>query len=203
MESPDDIKTARELQHGITVTAPASHPHTCTERAGRATTIAQAGADYFAKLKRYIDLDPPAHWHPRLSPAAQAIVDDSSSVTTEELAAGVAEGEELILRGNGSDAVKRNGWSSGRAATGSGNEILKRAVGAKFGLGGHQAIENRSMLPADALGNRIDGTKPLTLLCGRQQTTMQCVLVPYRIRPRHVPVENAIDRWSLATAPQT
>ena len=44
VESPEDIKTARELHHGITVTAPATHQHTSTERAGRATTIAQAGA---------------------------------------------------------------------------------------------------------------------------------------------------------------
>ena len=55
-------------------------------------------------------------------------------------------------------------WSTGRAATGSGDDILKRAIGAKFGLGGHQAIENRSYAAqADAQGNRIDGTKPLTL----------------------------------------
>ena len=132
VESPDDIKTARELQHGITVTAPASHPHR-TERAGRATTIAQAGADYFAELKRYIDLDPPAHWHRdyRQQPKRSSTI--LSSVTTEELAAGVAEGEQLILRGNGSDAVKRNGWSTGRAATGSGDDILKRAIGANSG----------------------------------------------------------------------
>ena len=200
VESPDDIKTARELQHGITVTAPASHPHTRTERAGRATTIAQAGADYFAELKRYIDLDPPAHWHPRLSPAAQAIVDDPGSVTTEELAAGVEEGEQLILRGNGSDAVKRNGWSTGRAATGSGDDILKRAIGAKFGLGGHQAIENRSYAAqADALGNRIDGTKPLTLRFAadnRPPCSAFWSLTAYG--PDMYLVENAIDRWSIS-----
>ncbi|MEC8808737.1 MAG: DUF1254 domain-containing protein [Pseudomonadota bacterium] len=59
VESPEDIDTARALQRAITVEAPAGHPKIRTERAGRATTIAQAGADFFSELQRYIEIDPP------------------------------------------------------------------------------------------------------------------------------------------------
>ena len=59
VESPDDIVTARALQHRICVTAPASHPIVRTERAGRATAIAKSGADVFSELQTYVAIDPP------------------------------------------------------------------------------------------------------------------------------------------------
>ncbi len=106
----------------------------------------------------------------------------------------------LLCSKNDSGAVKRNGWSTGRAATGSGDDLLKRAVGAKFGLGGHQAIENRSYAAqAGAQGNRIDGTKPLTLRFAADNSPPCSAfwsLTAYG--PDMYLVENAIDRWSIS-----
>ena len=200
VESPEDLDMARSLQRAITVTAPSSHPNERTERVGRATAIGKIGADFYTELKSYVELDPPAPWHPQLSVEAQAIVDDPSSVPQDVLAAGVAEGEKLIVGLNVAGSVRKNGWSTGRDATGFGGDMLKRAVGAKFGLGGHQAIENRSyIVQFDSVGDRPDGTRPLLL----------------RFEPNAMPpckafwsltaygtdmylVENEIDRWSIS-----
>ena len=137
VESPADIETARQLQRSITVTAPASHPSTLTERAGRATDIARSGVDVFNEIRRCMRIDPPAPWHPPLSDAAQAIVDDPAAFPSEALLEGIAAAEKQITRGNAEGTVVQNGWSTGRAAGGPGANILKRATGAKFGLGGH------------------------------------------------------------------
>jgi len=200
VESPEDITTARNLQRAISVTSASSHPNMRTERAGRATAIAKSGAEFYSELKAYTELDPPAPWHPQLSAEAQAIVDDPSSVSADVLAAGVEEGEKLIVGLNVSGTVRKNGWSTGRDATGFGGDILKRAVGAKFGLGGHQAVENRSYTAlSDSKGNRPDGTRPL-------QLRFEAGAMP----PCHAfwsltaygtdlyLVENEIDRWSIS-----
>jgi hypothetical protein len=164
VESPEDLETARTLQRSVQVGAPTTHPQMRTERGERPTTIGQAGADFFSELRRCVAADPPAPWHPRLSAAAQAIVDDPTSVSADVLAAGVAEGERLIVGRNVAGTVQNHNWSTGRDATGFGDSILKRAVGAKFGLGGHQAIENRSYIAqGDSDGNNLDGTQALSL----------------------------------------
>jgi hypothetical protein len=164
VESPEDIDTARTLQRAISVKASSTQPNERTERAGRATAIAKSGADFYTELKGYTELDPPAPWHPKLSPEAQAIVDNPDSVTAEVLAAGVVEGEKLIVGRNLACTVSKNGWRTGKDTTGFGGDILKRAAGAKFGLGGHQAIENRSYIAqGDSNGNPLDGTRPLRL----------------------------------------
>ena len=60
--------------------------------------------------------------------------------------------------------VSQNGWNTGRDAYGFGDDIVKRAAGAKFGLGGHQAIENRSYIAQnDSQGSPLNGTRPLQL----------------------------------------
>jgi hypothetical protein len=200
VESPDDIITARELQHAIDVTAPATHPNERTERAGRATTIAQSGADFYTELKRYIEIDPPAPWHPQLSKQAQAIVDDPSSVSAEVLSAGVEEGEKLIVGLNVSGNIAKNGWSTGQNATGFGGDILKRAVGAKFGLGGHQAIENRSYIAqSDSDGKPLDGSRSLQLRF--EANNMPPCSAFWSLTAYGIDmylVENEIDRWSIS-----
>ena len=200
VESPEDIDTARALQRAITVEAPAGHPKIRTERAGRATTIAQAGADFFSELQRYIEIDPPADWHPKLSAGAQAIVSNPDSVDSEELSRGVAEGEKLILGGNLSDAVKQNGWRTGRAATDSGADILKRAVGAKFGLGGHQAIENRSYIAqGDAAGQPLNGNQALVLrFAADEMPPCNAFWSLTAYGTDLYLVANEIDRWSIS-----
>lgn len=200
VEAPEDITQARELQHAIRVTPPASHPNSRTERAGRAPHIAKSGADFYSELKAYTELDPPAPWHPQLSAAAQAIVDNPSSVSEDVLAAGVEEGEKLILGGNVAGMVSQNGWSTGREAGGPGGDILRRAIGAKYGLGGHYAIENRSYTAQnDAEGKRPNGA-------GSLQMRFEANALP----PCHAfwsltaygtdlyLVENEIDRWSIS-----
>jgi hypothetical protein len=183
------------------VTAPDSQPHERTERAGRATAIGKAGAAFYSELKRFTELDPPASWHPQLSGAAQAIIDDPSGFSDEELATGVEEGDKLILSLNVSGTVKKNGWSTGRDATGFGDDILKRAVGTKFGLGGHQAIENRSYTArGDAEGNRLDGNRALQLRF-EANAMPPCnafwSLTAYYGQDLYL-VDNEIDRWSIS-----
>jgi hypothetical protein len=200
VESPADLNTARSLQRSINVTAPVSHPNDYTERAGRPTAIGKAGADFFTELTGYVKLDPPAPWHPQLSAEARAIVDDPTSISKEALSAGVAEGEKLVIGLNVSGAVLKNGWSTGRDATGFGSDILKRAVGAKFGLGGHQAIENRSYTAqADSTGDRPDGTRLLQLRF--EADAMPPCNAFWSLTAYGTDmylVENEIDRWSIS-----
>ncbi len=200
VESPEDIEKARSLQRSIRVTAPRAHPTERTTRVGRPTTIDKAGAEFFAELKSYVELDPPAHWHPTLSKDAQAIIENPDSISAEELAAGVKEGEKLIRGRNAAGIVHKNGWHTGRSATGFDGDILKRAAGAKFGLGGHQAIENRSyIVQSDALGNRPDGSKPL-MLRFEADALPPChafwSLTAYGMDMYLI--ENEIDRWSIS-----
>ncbi|MFT7548880.1 MAG: hypothetical protein ACI9VI_002727 [Candidatus Azotimanducaceae bacterium] len=200
VESPEDIKKARSLQRAITVSAPSTHPNERTERAGRPTAIAKSGADFYTELKSYMELDPSAIWHPQLSPEAAAIIDDPSKFSTDTLASGVKEGERLIVGLNTADTVRENGWSTGRGATGFGGDILKRAAGAKFGLGGHQAVENRSYIAeTDSVGSRTDGTHPLQLRF-EADAMPPCnafwSLTAYG-QDLYL-VENEINRWSIS-----
>jgi hypothetical protein len=91
-------------------------------------------------------------------------LDDPSCLTDAELEAGIQEAETLIKSGRTSDTVFKNGWSTGRAAGGPGDDILKRAVGAKFGLGGHYAVENRSyMALSDSQRGALSGKHELCM----------------------------------------
>ena len=200
VESPDDIVSARALQHRICVTAPASHPIMRTERAGRATAIAKSGADVFSELQTYVAIDPPPPWHPKLSPPAQAILDDPSSVSEETLIAGIAEGEKRIMARNLQGTVSQNGWNTGRDAYGFGDDIVKRAAGAKFGLGGHQAIENRSYIAQnDSQGSPLNGTRPLQLrLAADNMPPCDAFWSLTAYGTDMYLVANEIDRWSIS-----
>ena len=204
VESPDDLGMARALQRSISVLPPSLHPNEITQRAERATIIAQAGAEYFTELKNYIAIDPPAPWHPQLSPAAQAIVDDPASVSPQILAAGVDEGDKLMASRNVNGLVFENGWSTGRDATDCGDDIVKRAAGAKFGLGGHQAIENRSYIAqSDANGNRLDGNQALALhLPAKQMPPCNGFWSLTAYGTDMYLVANEIDRWSISNRTQ-
>lgn len=199
VETPDDLAMARTLQHAITVTASPNHPNERTERVGRPTAIAAAGADFYTELRGYVELDPPAAWHPQLSEKARAILEDPSRFPIEILAAGVEEGEQLVRGLNVRGSVQKNGWSTGRDATGFSGDILKRAVGAKFGLGGHQAIENRSYTAQhDVEGHSLDGSQPLTLhfeASALPPCNAFWSLTAYG--SDMYLVDNEIDRWSI------
>ncbi len=199
VETAEDLAQARKLQQAFVVTPPADHPKARTERAGRPTAIAATGVDIYHEIKRYTQMDPPAPWHPQLSAAAQALVDNPAGVATEALEAGIEEGEKLVGGLNLQGSVKQNGWSTGRDATGFGDDILKRAVGAKFGLGGHQAIENRSYTAQqDAEKAKLDGSRALVLRF-EKDALPPCnafwSLTAYG--PDLYLVENEINRYSL------
>ncbi|MFK7914398.1 MAG: DUF1214 domain-containing protein, partial [Pseudomonadales bacterium] len=200
VESPGDIEQARTLQRAITVTAPAAHPQARTKRVGRATAIAKSGINYYDELQQYVELDPPAQWHPPLSAAAQAILHDPDKVSEAERLAGIEQGEAHILGSNRQGMVRGSGWSTGKAATGFEGDIVKRAAAARFGLGGHQAIENRSYTAeADATGARVSGQGPLSMRfeanalppCNAFWSLTAYGMDMYL-------VENAIDRWSIS-----
>jgi len=198
VESPEDLETARELQRSITVRAPDSHPHQLTERAGKPTAVAAAGAAFFTELAGLVANDSPAPWHPEISEEAWAIVQDPRRFSADELVAGVEEGEKSVAGLNVKGGVSRDGWSTVRDATGFGGDILKRAVGAKIGLGGHQAIENRSYMARSAEGRPVDGSRTVQLHFGRDSLP-PCngfwSLTAYG--PDLYLIENEMDRWSI------
>ena len=200
VESPEDLDKARNLQRSIKVHAPPEHPRTRTERAGRATTIAQSGAAFFDELRGYMELDPPALWHPKLSQAAREVIENPESTTLKGLEMGVKEGEQHLMNLSDGDSVRSNGWRTGRHATGFDGDILRRAAGAKYGLGGHQAIENRSYVAEhDAKGRALNGDHPLCLKFERDNMP-PCrgfwSLTAYGTDMYLV--ENDIDRWSIS-----
>ncbi|MEC8347673.1 MAG: DUF1214 domain-containing protein, partial [Pseudomonadota bacterium] len=91
-------------------------------------------------------------------------------------------------------------WRTGRAATDSGADILKRAVGAKFGLGGHQAIENRSYIAqGDAAGQPLNGNQVLMLRFAADEMPPCNAFWSLTAYGTDVYlVANGIDRWSIS-----
>jgi hypothetical protein len=167
VESADDLPRVRSLQRQFSIRPASGHPQIRTKSAGHAAKIADAGAAFFTELSKYVALDPPAPWHPALSPAARTLLDNPACLPERALEEGIREAEALIKSGRTSDAVFKNGWSTGRASGGPGEDILKRAVGAKFGLGGHYAIENRSyMALSDVRHEALNGKHELRMTFG-------------------------------------
>lgn len=200
VEAPSDMERARTLQQAFRIIAPSNHSKTLTQRAGRATDIGKSGADFFTELQTYLAIDPPAAWHPKLSLPARRILQNLSSVPTKILEEGVVAGENVLNARDFSDNVVENGWSTGRDATGFGSNIIKRAAGARYGLGGHQAIENRSYTALhDAKKCPLDGEHPLRLRF-EANSFPPCdafwSLTAYG-RDMYL-VENEIDRWSIS-----
>jgi len=199
VESPEDLSTAQSLQRSVRVTAPLKHPQVLTERSGRPTALREAGVGFFRELAACLALDPPAPWHPPLSAPALDLVTRAEAASASTLLAGIEEGEALLADGNSADALVANGWRTGRSAGGPGQDILKRALGAKFGLGGHYALENRSYTALhDAEGQPLHGARTLTLRF-EAGSLPPCdafwSLTAYGTDLYLV--ENEIDRWSL------
>lgn len=203
VDSDEDMAEARTIQRAITVKEPEKHPHQLTERAGRPTAIAKTGIELFTELKRYVEQDPPALWHTPLSEQAKAILANPDQYPEQELLAGIEQGEKLLVGGNTKNSVIRNGWSSSKegesAADDHASALIQKAVGAKFGLGGHLAIENRSYIALmDAEKQKLDGRRSLTLRLDADDMP-PCdgfwSLTAYGMDLYLV--ENEIDRWSL------
>ena len=155
VESPEDLAAARRLQRRIEVIAPEAHPRARTERVGRATEIAQSGAAVFEELHQYVRLDPPAAWHPKLSAAARAIIEDPTSICHRGPHGRGRRGRAPVAKSLGGRHGAAERLAHGPACNRVRGRYFRRAAGAKFGLGGHQAIENRSYIAeCDAAGTR-------------------------------------------------
>lgn len=199
VESDEDLEQARSLQRAIEVTAPEGHPQDLTERAGRPTDIHKAGVGFYKELKNFVERDPPADWHPQLSSEAKAILENPESFPDELLLDGIEQGEKLISGNNSRGNLIKNGWSTGKNATDFGADPVKRATGAKFGLGGHQAIENRSYIAhADAENRKLDGNQALVIrLSGDDMPPCNGFWSLTAYGMDLYLVENEIDRWSI------
>lgn len=164
VDGPDDLEAARKAQRSIAITAPDAHPTHRTEPGERPDAVHDAGAGFFDELRAALTVDPPAAWHPDLDAEAAAIVDGSVSLSTEQLAAGVAAGEQqLRSHGVGTDC-DGNGWGTRLRGCDFGDDVLRRACAAKFTLAGHHPAENRSYVAqVDADGSPLDGSKALQL----------------------------------------
>ena len=199
VESPDDLEAARSIQSRFEVRLAGAQPIERTERAGSPTAIHELGASFVADLTSAVKDQPPAPWHTAPSRAAWAILEDPSSAPAADLAVGVAEAHRQIRGMNVHDSISTNGWSTGRASTGSAKDLMKRAVGTMFGLGGHEAIENRSYIARTlTAGGALDGDRPMQLRFGPDDLP-PCdgfwSLTAYG--PDLHLVENEIDRFSI------
>ena len=199
VESPDDLPTAQALQQAFRVDAPKAHSRALTARGGRPAALGEAGVGFFHELKQALLRDPSPKGYPSLSPAASALLESLEGQDEARLLAGLAEGEQLLKAGRGGDDRVVRGWRSGRAAGGPGQDVLRRALGAKYGLGGHYALENRSYTAlGDAQGQPLDGRRPLRLRFpkgGLPPCSGFWSLTAYG--PDLYLVENALKRYAL------
>lgn len=199
VESPDDLEAARAIQSRFDVRLAGARPLAQTEKAGSPQAIHKLGHEFVDELADAVADQPPAPWHTAPSGAAQAILDDPSTALETDLAQGVANAHRQIMGMNVSDSISVDGWSTGRGSTGTAKDLMKRAVGTMFGLGGHEAIENRSYIARGlAGGEALDGARPMQLRFGPNELP-PCdafwSLTAYG--PDLYLVENAIDRFSV------
>lgn len=194
-----DLAAARAVQQAITITAPEGHPHSLTERLGRPNQAHTAGAGFFDELAAAMAIDPPAGWHPRLSPGAARVATGEHSLSAAELQAGVDAGEaELRARGLRTD-MEGNGWGTRRTGTDFRGDIMARAVAAKYALAGHHPVENRGYVAQhDGAGQPLDGERGLVLRFppgGEPPCDGFWSLTVYQ--PDMYFYDNEIDRWAV------
>jgi hypothetical protein len=130
--------------------------------AGRPDQVHAGGALFFDELRQALKTDPPAVWHPQLTPEQEGFLKQSTDL--EELAEGVALGHSRVQdAGFGADRFK-NGWGTRSKGTQFGNDVAARAACAQFTLAGHHRVENSSYIAfQDRLGEALNGSNPLTL----------------------------------------
>jgi len=163
VDGSNDLDRARTIQERIMVTAPPNHPLEPTQRPpGRPNEVHKAGALFFDELGQALKTDPPAAWHPPLTPEQKALLEGGAD--SEILSAGVTLGYERIRAiGFGADRFK-NGWGTRSKGTQFGNDVAGRAACAQFTLAGHHRVENCSYSALrDNQGEPLDGSRPLTL----------------------------------------
>lgn len=163
VDGPEDIAPARKVQERITVTVPSNHPLGPTlQPPDRPNKVHEAGALFFDELRQALKTDPPASWHPQLTPEQQTLLEEGTDLETQS--AGVSLGHKRIQTiGFGADRFM-NGWGTRSKGTQFGNDIAARAACAQFTLAGHHRIENSSYSALrDNLGDTLNGGHPLKL----------------------------------------
>ena len=159
---PADLENARAIQRGFEVAVPAGHPTGRTQPIGPPNQVHTAGAGFFDELRAAYSVDPPADWHPAPPPALDAFLAGDHGLTDEELATAVQMGEKRLTRLE--NDVTGNGWGTRLRGSDFGDDVVTRAVAAKYVLAGHHPEENRSYVAQhDAAGAPLDGRQPLQL----------------------------------------
>lgn len=199
VDGPDDLETARHLQRGITITAPTDHPKDLTQRTGRPNQVHAAGEAFFNELRSCLSIDPSAPWHPPLADEARRIIEGDHSLSDDQLASAVAEGDSRLVALGVSNDSTGNGWGTRRRGSDFGHDVLARAAVAKFALAGHHPAENRTYFTStDQAGQPLDGRFPVSLTFptgGEPPCGAFWSLTVYG--PDMYLVENEIDRWAI------
>lgn len=140
---PDDLGAARAAQSRIHVDQPGARRRSArrSPQAGEAGVGGSGAVGFFAALREALVADPPAPWHPALSPEAAAALDDSPPAAALDEAARVAEAR--IRAGRGVDRTG-NGWGTRSRGADFGGDVTYRAAYARFSLAGHLPAENRT-----------------------------------------------------------
>lgn len=204
VESEEDLSTARNLQTSFEVITPELHPQMHTTPGASAPEIGKAGAAFFPELMRYMAIDPAPPCHPTLSEDALRLLENLEAFSQAKLAAAVKRADTYIRKGAFQSTIIRNGWSTGRAATGPGKDIARRARGAMFGLGGHYAVENRSYIAVhDVEGQELRGERPLELrFTDGDLPPCEAFWSLTAYGPDLYLVDNEINRWSIGDRSQ-
>ena len=125
------------------------------------------------------------------------LLDHLEDADSETLAEGVRLGEEVIAVGPVA-TERRNGWGTNPTGSDFGDDVVRRAITAKYVLEAHHPVENRSYVAqADADGHRLDGDRPVLVHLGADEPPCDGFWSLTVYGPDMFLVDNEIDRWSL------
>jgi hypothetical protein len=198
VDGPDDVETARSLQRAITVRHDAPGSTTPTTPLGPPNGVHTAGAGFFDELAAALEADPPGAWHPQPPAFVGELAGLDRAAARSELAAAAERGEAIINAHPFANDATANGWGTRRRGSDFGDDVVLRAAAAKFALAGHHPSENRSYVAlADENGDRLDGSRPLTLRFAPWEPPCHAFwsLTVYGADLFFVP--NELDRWAI------
>jgi hypothetical protein len=163
VEGPEDLPQARAVQERFSVTSSGSCSQERTAPPpGRPDQVFRAGASFFDELREALAVDPPAAWHPGLSPEQEELLRQGAE--EEILAGGVELGHSRVQAAGFAPDRHKNGWGTRSKGTRFGGDLLLRAACAQYTLAGHHREENASYTALwDQEKEPLDGRRPLLL----------------------------------------